>query len=254
MTAAFTQWLNHTLPRVDRLICNSRSTREDLEQYVERARLTQRPTTHWLHLGCDLESGRTVPPSAKGTAVVDSLGSSPFAVVVGTVEPRKDHATIVDAFERLWALGGAGALVMVGKAGWNVEKLVARLRSHPEKGRRLFWLEEASDGDIALLLEHAHCLIQASIAEGFGLPLVEAGSQGIPLVASDLPVFREIVGDSARWFRPGDAAALANVLDATFHAPVPERLPPLKTQTWRESTAQLLSLLTDRPTAPKENP
>ena len=73
------------------------------------------------------------------------LASRPTFLTVGTIEPRKGHAQVLDAFELLWKEGVDANLVIVGKQGWMVEALAKRLRSHPERNKCLFWLEGISD-------------------------------------------------------------------------------------------------------------
>ena len=86
-------------------------------------------------------------------------------------------------------------------------------------------------------------MIQASLAEGFGLPIVEAGRMGVPLVLSDIPVFREIAGKEASYFPVGDATALASVvLDQVVNREL-KRPQGIRTMTWRESSERLAQIL-----------
>ena len=78
-----------------------------------------------------------------------SLETARSFLMVGTVEPRKGHAQVLDAFERLWAHGGSQKLVIVGKPGWMLDDFVGRLKRHAERGRRLIWIERASDEYLA---------------------------------------------------------------------------------------------------------
>jgi glycosyltransferase involved in cell wall biosynthesis len=120
---------------------------------------------------------------------------------------------------------------------------VARIRSHAELGRRLFWLDHASDADLSHLLLGSAALVQASVLEGFGLPVVEAGSQGIPLVLSDIAVFREIAGDEARFFEQGSPESLSEQLRAGFSGEGWISPVRIRTMTWRESSRALSKLL-----------
>lgn len=184
-----------------------------------------------------------IQPTAHGRSLLEAIGARPYLLAVGTIEPRKDHDTILRGFESAWQRGLDVALVIVGKTGWNVEALVSRLENHVEAGRRLFWIQHANDGDLQMLITRTAALIQASKSEGFGLPIVEAGSQGVPLLLSDLAVFREIAGDQATYFPVGDAAGLADRIEAGFKAggwPAPEGI---RTMTWRESSERLGEVL-----------
>src|SRR5262249_40144708 len=115
-------------------------------------------------------------------------------LMVGTVEPRKNHAHVLSAFEQLWSAGADVNLAIVGKYSWNSTEFKERLRRHPCFGNRLFWFEDVRDGELEYCYRHAAALITASYAEGFNLPIVEALRAGCPVLASDIPVHREVGG------------------------------------------------------------
>jgi glycosyltransferase involved in cell wall biosynthesis len=245
MPPVFRAWLEYAVRHSDGFVCISEATRVDLEEFITASPYSgeNRPWSRSLHLGSDLESGVVGEPTEVSAGVVAALQGRPYCIAVGTLEPRKDYDTILLAFELLWSEGRDECLVMVGKAGWNVESLVARIRSHAELGRRLFWLDHASDADLSHLLLGSAALVQASVLEGFGLPVVEAGSQGIPLVLSDIAVFREIAGDEARFFEQGSPESLSEQLRAGFSGEgwiFPGRI---RTMSWRESSRALAKLL-----------
>jgi len=129
--------------------------------------------------------------------------------MVGTIEPRKGYGHALAAFESLWEKGEDVNLVIIGKAGWNVETLVSRLRNHPEAGSRLFWLDNATDEMLEALYGATAGLLMASEAEGFGLPIVEAAKYAKPIMLRDIPVFREIAKANAHYFSSGSHADLA---------------------------------------------
>jgi alpha-1,2-rhamnosyltransferase len=115
------------------------------------------------------------------------------------------------------------------------------LRQHEEKGRRLFWLDDASDADLRHLYRETCAAVFTAFAEGFGLPLVEAAQCGAPIIASDIPQFHELGGSDVRYFNLLDSASLA---DALMQALSDEKRPPcVATLTWRESTIELIGLL-----------
>jgi len=244
MPPAFNAWLTHALLAADGFVCISETTRTDLESFMDEAResSTRRPWTRSVHLGCDLDVVEN-SPSERGRALRATLGARPYFAVLGTLEPRKDCGTIVDAFESLWSRNEDVALVIIGKRGWNVDELVERIDRHPELGRRLFWVRDGSDADVRHLLEGAAALIQASIAEGFGLPLVEAGSLGIPLLLSDISVFREIAGNGATYFPVGDATALADAVAASTEARCVRSPPSIRVRGWKQASLELAGTL-----------
>jgi glycosyltransferase involved in cell wall biosynthesis len=202
---AYGQWLGAAAGWCDRFICISEAVARRLVEYLKTQRGAVCRGVGWWPLGCDFAD---VP-----TDVAASPVSGAYALMVGTLEPRKRHALALEAFERGWKEGRLDAsLVIVGKPGWHTEALAKRLRSHPERGKRLFWFERAGDAELAALYANAAVILQASVAEGFGLPVVEGGRFGKPVVLSDLPVFRELVLENGYFFPPEDPAALLQAL------------------------------------------
>jgi glycosyltransferase involved in cell wall biosynthesis len=170
--------------------------------------------------------------------------------MVGTIEPRKGHKQALDAFEKLWGNDQAVNLIIAGKQGWMSEEIAKKIKQHPQINKKLFWFNSASDETLLRLYDLADGVLIASEAEGFGLPLVEAAQHNCPILARDIPVFREIAGEHARYF-PDDTTrdTLATALDqwltelANHTAPRSSDMPYL---TWAESTQQLLSLVFDK--------
>lgn len=192
-----------TIAQFDGLICISRSVADECFnclRYFGPERQRSLPID-WFHLGADTDDrikSAGLPQDYR--TVLDQLQATPSFLMVGTIEPRKGHQYILAAFERLWKQGDGTKLVLVGKLGWMMDEFAERLRNHPEFNTRLFWLESVTDEYLDLLYASCHCLIAASEGEGFGLPLVEAARNGMPVLARDIPVFREVGGSAAAYF------------------------------------------------------
>jgi glycosyltransferase involved in cell wall biosynthesis len=170
----------------------------------------------------------------------------PSFLMVGTIEPRKAHAAVLAAFDQLWAQGVDCTLVICGRPGWMAEDLMERLRSHPEAGKRLLWLNDTSDQFLEEIYRACAALILASRGEGFGLPLVEAAQRELPLIARDLPVFREVAGEHAWYFKDDSAQGLAASMRAWLDAHAQGQHPRpqgMQWLTWEQSAARLRHLL-----------
>jgi glycosyltransferase involved in cell wall biosynthesis len=117
-------------------------------------------------------------------------------VVLGTIEARKNHAFLLSVWQRLIATMGDAAprLVIVGRRGWEADDVFALLDNHDFQGK-VVEAGALDDRALASVLGRARALLFPSHAEGFGIPMVEALAAGIPVIANDLPVFREVVGD-----------------------------------------------------------
>jgi alpha-1,2-rhamnosyltransferase len=246
-------WLRRTIPLSDGLVAISAAVAEDVRAYV---RDTIAGSTG-LHID-SFYLGAGFDPAPSGTADLVRISAAfrrcagDVYLVVGTIEPRKDCGRILAAFERVWAEGSDVALMLFGRAGWRSYDLIDRMRSHPEHGRRLFWFEDGSDAELDFAYRHASALIFASRCEGFGLPLVEAMQYGLPVLASDIPVFREIGGDYPDFFQPGDEGAIYDAIrrfaDRRISSPNKVRTPK-PWPSWTESARILL----DKVTAPRSS-
>ncbi len=244
----FTQWLD-IIATYDGGLCISKSVAEDLSAYMQRVHPARLKHFHidWFHIGADIESSapsKGLPANSAQT--LQSLKARPSFLAVGTIEPRKGYAQTLDAFDLLWTRGVDANLVIVGKKGWLVDELTERLRKHPEAGKRLFWLDNISDEYLERIYDASTCLVAASEGEGFGLPLIEAARHKIPIIARDLPVFKEVAGQNAYYFHGTTASALTDAIQSwstlfkTQSHPKSDTMPWL---TWRQTTQELLKLV-----------
>jgi glycosyltransferase involved in cell wall biosynthesis len=244
-------WLSTVASHADALICISRATADDLAAWLaSRSVPRARPLRiDWIHLGADLDphvSSRGLPDDASD--VLAKIRARQTFLMVGTVEPRKGHAQALAAFEHLWGIGEDINLVIVGKHGWKVEALTESVRAHREFDRRLFWLEGIADEYLEKVYAESACLIAAAEGEGFGLPLVEAARHKIPIIARDIPVFREIAGEHATYFSSTDRNGLQHALEewiALFRAGRHQRSDDMPWLTWAQSGERLKTIILD---------
>ena len=248
MFAVHTEWLQ-VLSRFDGAICISRAVANEFKHWAaQHVAPRKRPfKIGWFHLGADIDS--SVPSKGlpeDGVSVLAKLAARPTFLSVGTIEPRKAHHQVLDAFDLLWAQGQDVNLVLVGKAGWLMDDFIQRLENHPERNNRFFWLSGVSDEYLEKIYDTSTCLVTASVGEGFGLPLIESAQHGLPIIARDIPVFREVAGNCAQYFS-GDApdAIVVTVKtwlakNATGQTPKVADMPWL---TWEQSANQLKKVI-----------
>jgi glycosyltransferase involved in cell wall biosynthesis len=244
------RWLLELNRHADGIACISRAVAQELEEWFQQnaPKLTRRPLkVGWFHLGADIEMSAPTTGLPDGADhVLGLMARNPTFLLVGTIEPRKGHAQTLAAFERLWSAGTDVTLVIVGKQGWKVEPLAERLRSHPELGKRLFWLEGTSDEYLEKIYSASTCLISASEGEGFGLPLIEAARHGIPILARDIPVFREVAGNHASYFRgsePDDLASAVTEWLKLYTVKTHPRSVSMPWLNWSDSVDQLMAFV-----------
>jgi len=137
-------------------------------------------------------------------------------------------------------------LHFAGKKGWKIETFIKEMLSHAEYGKRLFWHSDVDDVQLLKLYNSADCLIFASHNEGFGLPLVEAAQLGLPIIARDVPVYREICGDNVLYFGGSTSLSLKQTIEnwiELFNAGHHPKSEKIQTLNWQQSCSQLLSAL-----------
>lgn len=243
---SFRHWLTTIAIHADMLVCISQAVASDLERWLtdKLALADAGPTIRWFHLGADLAPEEHSVGSSVPISIACSRPPDRWALMVGTVEPRKGYGAVLDAYEMLWAQDCSFGLVVVGQQGWHVDALAERLRTHPEAGKRLLWLPNLDDAQLASLYRTLDGLIMASEGEGFGLPLIEAARNQMPILARDLPVFREVAGERATYFSAKNRLELANVLTHWFERMQTGALPaPATPLTWQESANLLKNIV-----------
>jgi glycosyltransferase involved in cell wall biosynthesis len=161
-------------------------------------------------------------PAEERAAVQAAHGlARPFVLTVGTLEPRKNLSTLLEAFDQLAANGGGAAsmdLVVVGGRGWRDRQLVRELGTRGSLGH-VRWLGYVSERELVALYGGAALFVYPSRLEGFGLPVIEAMACGTPVIASDVPALREVAADAACFVPPGDAPALAAAMSRLLSDP-----------------------------------
>ena len=239
------RWLNSVGRVADRAFCISMSVANDLNQwFLENLEGEKSPKIQSFRLGADIaNSNLTRGVSLEVESTLKMMEGGTSFIAVGTLEPRKMHLQMVEAFDVLWSKGHHCHLVLIGKRGWMVDELETRLIKHKEFGRHLHWLDKVSDESLERLYSNSSCLLAASVDEGFGLPLIEAAQHRIPIIARDIPVFREVAGDHAYYFRGTSGKELASAIISWLKLykneehPKSDALPWL---TWAESARLLM--------------
>lgn len=206
---AFLGYMTACVTYGDLFISSTRTNIEYLHDFMGQIGVENPAPCAVSWLGTDFAGQQGHRP---GKRLEEIAGRGKYLLMVGTVEPRKNHKLVLDAMDqKLFAQGWQ--LVIAGRQGWDIQETAERIRRHPQLGRQLYWIEDATDADIEYLYAHSRFIVFPSLTEGFGLPIVEACGRGIPVLSSDHPVLREVGGEYCRYFSPQDSQSFIRVLE-----------------------------------------
>ncbi|CAN5318797.1 hypothetical protein BH09PSE3_BH09PSE3_28230 [soil metagenome] len=187
------------------IIGNSAATLDSLKNWGSAHHLPS-PPTRAIWLGTTRLMAETGHPTAK----------HPHFVTLGTIEGRKNHLLLLNLW-RDWAERGQTTipqLVIVGQRGWAAEQTLSILDRCPSLKSHVVELPNCDDATLANLIGNARALLFPSFVEGYGMPLAEALAAGVPVIASDLPVFREIAGSIPTYCDPIDSKSWGDAIMA----------------------------------------
>lgn len=199
-----TRWNAHQAAAV---LADSRATKDDLV----RAYNADPDKVHVVYLGRD-EAVAPVTDRARLADVQNRYGiATPYLFYVGTLQPRKNLARVIDAFARVAGRLGDVQLVLAGKRGWLYDDLFAQV-TRLGLERRVVFPGYVDDADLPALLSGAVALVFPSLYEGFGIPVLEAGACGLPVITSNTSSLPEVAGDAALLVDPHDVDAIAEAM------------------------------------------
>lgn len=182
------------------VIGNSQATLDELAKFAAAENRSLPPSTaSWL--GC-------TELSRRGRKAQEA--ETPTFIALGTIEGRKNHLLLLEIWSSLVARLGdqAPRLLVIGQRGWQADRVFDIIDRNKTLRSHVVELNDCSDQDLAAHLATARAVLFPSRAEGFGLPIVEALSTGVPVIASDLPIFHEIgqgvpalvsIADASAW-------------------------------------------------------
>ena len=230
---------------MDILICNSRTTADAVCDYYTTNKFKRKKPLklHYFHMGCDIKDDKNTEAREEIRAFVEKNKNT--FLMVGTVEPRKGYAIALEAFRQLLSAKKDFQLLIIGKDGWKNNEFKEAV-TDSLLSNSIMWVSDATDEELQWAYKNTAALIAASKVEGFGLPLVEAAQFGLSIICSDIPIFREVAGDNATYFKPMSADSLALTI---VNWPTQENHPDskkIKLFTWRESTKEILNIINEK--------
>lgn len=230
----FTTYFGAILKYCDKIITNTNATVEQIEKLCEKIG-EKCPPCEVMPLGSDFKNketenieitwhlnddGEKVPDDEfkhlfPNPDVSEIINAGKYILMVGTIEPRKNHKLVLDALDN----GLEANVVFAGRIGWNIKDFVEEVKNHPLYEKRLFLITNANDAAINELYKNAYYLAFPTFNEGFGLPIIESFEKGTPVVASDIGVLREVGKDFADYIDNTDPKAFADFVNKSLKNP-----------------------------------
>jgi glycosyltransferase involved in cell wall biosynthesis len=228
----------------DRVVAISKTSRDDFLALMRETGAPQ-PPVDVVHLGTDLDV-----PEAAVRPPLASLEGREFVLCVSTIEARKNHDVLYNAWDRLAQRHGDALLplVIVGMVGWGVADLLFRMRVNPRLKDRILILDNLADGELAWLYRHCLFTVFPSLYEGWGLPVVESLALGKPCICSTAPAVVEAAQGMAQALDPLDAPAWVAAIerlwtDAAAREDAARRLRrDYRPETWRNHGERMLAV------------
>ncbi|TEU30125.1 glycosyltransferase family 4 protein [Alkanindiges illinoisensis] len=222
------------------VITNSQDTLDKFKYFSQQQfKAASLPTGTVALLGTELHL--PVPQRNKSEILIVP-GNFPYFVILGTIEPRKNHLLLLQVWRRLaeQLKENCPKLYIIGKRGWDIEQVIDILERAPYAKQHILEISNACDMQVNLLLQDARALLFPSFAEGFGLPLVQALQLSTPVIASDLPVFKELANTIPDYADPIDVMQWMHLIinyssdNSTLRTAQLERLANFQAFSWKE--------------------
>ncbi len=232
--------IKHALSMAAGILTNSADTLAELSRYAASVQQTMPKATVARLAGVEVRP-----------KVANLMPNKPYFVVLGTIEPRKNHWLLLQVWRQLQLeyREHTPTLLIVGQKGWECDHVLRYIQQCRSLQEIVLLKTNCNDNDLNAYLQHCQALLFPSFAEGYGLPLIEALSQGVPVIASDLSVFREIAGELIEYVAPIDGQGwLALIMayaepQSVARAAQCARIKTFQAPTWQHHFARVDSFL-----------
>lgn len=228
------------------VLCVSNSTKNDLASWYKSQKIKV-PTMKVFRLGEDFDFAEAVKPTDE-QFISSGLKGDDYIICVGTVEAKKNHQLLYYTYKLAKVRGiDLPKLVIVGRRGWKAETTIDFMTQDPEVKEKFIFLHNASDENLSWLYDHALLSVFPSFAEGWGIPIAESVSRGVPCACSNTTSMTEIAEGYVLHFTPSSTdeclSALKVVLEPKALASLREKCRSYKQTTWDESYRQIRKLM-----------
>lgn len=240
MPLVFSSWFNFVLSKATGVITPSKTIANEVYDIIAELSFDKEIKFYYLHHGSNFSEF-----SSKFNELQYQKNRTTF-LMLGTIEPRKGHATVLNAFNSLWLNNEEVNLLLVGEYGWGNNILKHEILGNPFYNKNLFWKTGLSDAGLMEAFDASEGLIMASFSEGFGLPIIEYSQTGKQIILNDIEIFREISQYSSNtiFYEKNSPESLKNIIRNLLAKSNAFTLSyPSKTRSWTEASEQLMGLV-----------
>lgn len=234
------------------LFCVSNFTRQALTEFGQRQKCRPVPIMTAYNgfeplvpdaTAAQIRQG-AVRPVLGNARLVELVKQAPL-LMVGSVEPKKGHIPVIQCLEAMWSVGYERPLLIIGRTGWMEREVVAAIEGSAFHNRKLFWFTNIDDFDLATAYIFCHALVFSSLAEGFGIPMIEAAYYGKPTLAYDTPIVREVLGEHGLRFTTAHSfmGHLSDLEDGSRYAAACAAAEQLNWPSWDDYTPHVFDQL-----------
>jgi len=240
----FTSWYLRSTDYFDGYLSISKTVMHNLTDYFKAKGIkTEKYLFDSFTLGADFDRQKDENESVRESLKTLFEKRSPIYLTVSTIEPRKNHRFVFEAFKKLWCNNMSVNWVIVGRPGWKTEELQKEMREHKAYQDTLWILNDLNDAELQYSYQHARALVFPSIVEGYGLPIIESLKSGLPVLASDTPIHREVGKENILYFdlsQPDSLVSLISEIEKGERIPKEVNAESIAQPTWDQSAKELL--------------
>jgi glycosyltransferase involved in cell wall biosynthesis len=245
-TDSLSTYNSKVVPVSSLVLANSQSTKNDLSKWLKSKKL-HTPEIEVFRIGEDFSFEESEKPDSELFKATGLRGND-FIISVGTIEARKNHALLYYTYKLAKSKGiKLPKLLVVGRRGWMTDEVYYYMTNDPETKDDIIPLHDISDSELSWLYDNSLFSIYPSFYEGWGMPIAESISRGVPCLAANTSSMPEVAPGFAHYFNPSSTDDLLNGIIALLEPGCLKiekaKLKDYKSTTWDDSFAQVLSYL-----------
>ena len=236
----FIDYFGASLLYADKIIVTSQDTKDAILLHCVNMDI-KIPEIDIIPLGGDFTNKENTEENVQ-SSIKDIVSQGKYLLMVGTIEPRKNHKVLLDAYQRY--LRFKINFVFAGFSGQGMDDFFEKLTSDPDYQNGIYHVDNATDDDIDYLYKNAYALVFPSHIEGYGLPIIEAFIREVPVIASDTNINHEIAGDRALFFGQNNSVELGDIVSDLLdneekYKALCERVKGYVPKTWDDTVTEL---------------